>query len=186
MRNLRSKADAVMIGANTLRAEKVSLGLDQSGPQPMAVILTETGDLPLESKLVGFSRQQVLVVAPQRAAERFSGRAHVLAAPTTPSGGIDLGKVLRILRADYSVAALLVEGGPVLSYALISRCLADALCLTLAPKLIGGPFDQAPTILKGQLLSAEDCSSLKLRSIYLAGSELFLRYLLSPIAGAPR
>jgi riboflavin-specific deaminase-like protein len=186
MRNLRSKADAVMIGANTLRAEKVSLGLDQSGPQPMAVILTETGDLPLESKLVGFSRQQVLVVAPQIAAERFSGRARVLAAPTTPSGGIDLGKVLRILRADYSVAALLVEGGPVLSHALISQCLADALCLTLAPKLIGGPSDQAPTILKGQLLSAKDCSSLKLLSIYLAGSELFLRYSLSPIGGASR
>jgi riboflavin-specific deaminase-like protein len=186
MRNLRSKADAVMIGANTLRAEKVSLGLDQSGPQPMAVILTETGDIPLESKLVGFSRQQVLVVAPQRAAERFSGRARVLAAATTPSGGIDLGKVLRILRADYSVAALLVEGGPVLSHALISQCLADALCLTLAPKLIGGPSDQAPTILKGQLLSAKDCSSLELLCIYLAGSELFLRYSLSPIGGASR
>jgi riboflavin-specific deaminase-like protein len=186
MRNLRSKADAVMIGANTLRAEKVSLGLDQSGPQPLAIILTETGDIPLESKLVGFERQQVLVVAPQLAAERISGRARVLAAPTTPSGGIDLGKVLRTLRADFSVAALLVEGGPVLSHALISQCLADSLCLTLAPKLIGGTSDQAPTILKGHLLSAEECSSLKLLSIHLAGSELFLRYSLSPIGLASR
>ena len=186
MRNLRSKADAVMIGANTLRAEKVSLGVDQSGPQPLAVILTETGDLPLESKLVGFGQQQVLVVAPQIAAERFSGRARVLAAPTTPSGAIDLGKALRMLRADYGLATLLVEGGPVLSHALISRCLADELFLTLAPKLIGGLSDQAPTILKGQLFSAGVCSSLRLLSIFRAGSERFLRYSLCPTGVASR
>jgi 2,5-diamino-6-(ribosylamino)-4(3H)-pyrimidinone 5'-phosphate reductase len=186
MRNLRSKADAVMIGANTLRAEKVSLGLDHSGPQPLAIILTETGDIPLESKLVGFGRQQVLVVAPRRSAERFSGRARVLAAPTTPSGAIDLAEVLRMLRADYGVATLLVEGGPVLNHALISHGLTDELFLTLAPKLIGGLPDQAPTILKGQLFSAEVCSSLRLISIYLAGSELFLRYSLSPTGVASR
>ena len=57
--------------------------------------------------------------------------------------------------------------------------------LTLAPKLIGGPSDQAPTILKGHLLSAEVCSSLRLLSIYLAGSELFLRYSLSPQSDKP-
>ena len=172
-----------MIGANTLRAEKLSLGLDQW--PATAVILTETGDIPLESKLVGFGRQQVLVVAPQRAAERISGRARVLAAPTTPSGGIDLGKVLRTLRADYSVAALLVGGTssePRLDLPVPRRF----TLLTLAPKLIGGPSDQAPTILKGHLLSAEVCSSLKLLSIHLAGSELFLRYSLSPTGVASR
>jgi riboflavin-specific deaminase-like protein len=186
MRNLRSKADAVMIGANTLRAEKVSLGLDQSGPQPLAIILTETGDLPLESKLVGLGRQQVLVVAPQIAAERFGGRARVLAAPTTPSGAIDLGKVLSTLRTDYGVATLLVEGGPVLNHALISHGLTDELFLTLAPRLIGGLADQAPTILRGQLFSAEVYPSLRLLSVYLAGSELFLRYSLSATGVAYR
>jgi riboflavin biosynthesis pyrimidine reductase len=110
----------------------------------------------------------------------------VLAAPTTSSGAIDLAEVLRMLRADYGVATLLVEGGPVLSHALISRCLADELFLTLAPKLFGGLPDQAPTILKGQLFSAEVCSSLRLISICLAGSELFLRYSLSPTGVASR
>jgi 2,5-diamino-6-(ribosylamino)-4(3H)-pyrimidinone 5'-phosphate reductase len=188
MRTLRSKTDAVMIGANTLRAEKVSLGLDESepeSPQPLAVILTETGEVPLESNLVGYGRQEVLVVAPQRAAERLRGRAGVLAAPTTPSGAVDLGEVLRRLAADYGVSTLLVEGGPVLNHALISRGLADELFLTLAPRLLGGHPEQVPTILSGHPFAEEVCSSLRLLSVYLAGSELFLRYSLSPSGELP-
>ncbi len=45
MRNLRSMVDAVMVGAGTLRAEKLALGLDD-GPgvaQPLAVVVSESG-----------------------------------------------------------------------------------------------------------------------------------------------
>jgi riboflavin biosynthesis pyrimidine reductase len=54
MRTLRSKVDAVMVGAGTLRAEKLSLGLDEcsAGKQPLAVVVTATGDVSLESNLV--------------------------------------------------------------------------------------------------------------------------------------
>jgi riboflavin biosynthesis pyrimidine reductase len=54
MRTLRSRADAVMVGGGTLRAEKLSLSLeaDEPGPRPLAVILTNTGDVPLESNLI--------------------------------------------------------------------------------------------------------------------------------------
>jgi riboflavin biosynthesis pyrimidine reductase len=55
MRTLRSKVDAVMVGAGTLRAERLSLGLDEFSAgkqQPLAVVVTGTGNVTLESNLV--------------------------------------------------------------------------------------------------------------------------------------
>jgi riboflavin biosynthesis pyrimidine reductase len=79
MRTLRSKADAVMIGANTLRAEKLSLGLDEPArdPQPLAVIVTNTGNVPLESNLIIGEGQEVVVVAPGSLDNRFGRRARI-------------------------------------------------------------------------------------------------------------
>ena len=181
MRTLRSKADAVMIGANTLRAERLSLGLDEpSESQPMAVILTRTGDLPLESHLIRYERQKVLLVVPEdcpvETVGRLRRRAGVMRVPTSP-GGIDLEEALRCLKAEHAVGLLLVEGGPTLNHALISANLADELFLTLSPRLLGGTSNQTLTILDGPALARTDA---KLLSAHTASSsELFLRYSLS-------
>ena len=177
MRTLRSGADAVMIGAGTLRAEKLSLGLDDpSIPQPLAVIATRTGDLPLENLIVGES-QQVLVITTQEAPEdledRLSEIACVLRVSGTPSGSINLGEAFEILKAQRAVEVLLVEGGPSLNHTLISSGLADELFLTLAPKLLGGTPAESPTILNGSALTGIRAN---LRSAHLADDELFLRY----------
>jgi riboflavin-specific deaminase-like protein len=177
MRTLRSKADAVMIGAGTLRAERLSLALDDSGlPQPLAVIVTETGEVPLESNLASYGQQTVLVIGPNQAAEQLRGRASVLALQTSPSGAMDLREALRSLKATYGVNGLLVEGGPRLNHSLISQKLADELFLTISPKLLGGLPGEALTMLEGNLLPAETRPAPDLLSVYLAGSELFLRY----------
>jgi riboflavin-specific deaminase-like protein len=176
MRTLRSKADAVMIGANTLRAEKLSLGLDEPAKsQPMAIMLTNTGALPLESHFIRHERQRVLVLVPENLPEntvsRLRRHADVLRVPTTPRGPIDLEGALEILKAEHAVDLLLVEGGPTLNHALISRNLANELFLTLAPKLLGGTSGEAQTILSGPAPRV-----VSLLSAYLAGDELFLRY----------
>jgi 2,5-diamino-6-(ribosylamino)-4(3H)-pyrimidinone 5'-phosphate reductase len=176
MRTLRSKVDAVMIGAGTLRAERLSLGLDDPGPQPLAVIATRTGDVPLRRNLIAGEQQEVLVITTHRAPENLDDRlpdtARVLRAPETASGDLDLAEALRILKSEHTVEVLLVEGGPSLNHSLISANLADELFLTLAPKLLGG---STLTTLDGPALVAGD---LKLLSAYLAGDELFLRYAL--------
>jgi 2,5-diamino-6-(ribosylamino)-4(3H)-pyrimidinone 5'-phosphate reductase len=166
MRNLRSHADAVMIGANTLRAEKLSLSLEDPSdkPQPLAIIATRTGDVPLESNLILGEEQEVLLLC------------HLLTSGD-PSGDEDLGESLEILKAEYGVGVLLVEGGPSLNHALISRGLADELFLTLAPKLLGGTPFEPRSFLGGQPLPPET-STHDLLSVYLAGDELFLRYTL--------
>jgi riboflavin-specific deaminase-like protein len=183
VRTLRSNVDAVMIGANTLRAERLSLGLDDPsfGPQPLAVIATRTGyDLPLRRNLIVGDGQEVLVISTQRAPENLDDRlrARVLRVPSTLSGTVDLGEALTILKAEHTVDLLLVEGGPNLNHALISANLADELFLTLAPKLIGGAVGESPAVLSGPALAARD---VNLVSAHLASDELFLRYGLHPL-----
>lgn len=172
MRILRSKADAVMIGAGTLRAERLSLGLDEtsSGPQPLGVVISSSGEVPLETNLVLSAGQDILVLVPQDGA---TGPANRLGVPMTSSGTIDLEQALRLLRSRFAVEVLLVEGGPSLNHALISNYLADELLLTLAPKLLGGRLDDALTLVNGPALAPTD---LRLLCAYLAHDELFLRY----------
>jgi riboflavin-specific deaminase-like protein len=173
MRTLRSKADAVMIGAGTLRAERLSLGLDDpDGPQPLAVIATSSGDIPLERNLIAGEGQHVLVIASEHVTVR-SGEHGVLRLAVDGSGHLDLGLALEILKAEHAVDLLLVEGGPRLNHSLVSQNLADELFLTLAPKLLGGTGSGSSTICEGSTLPTRRTNLL---SVHLAGDELFLRY----------
>jgi len=182
MRTLRSRADAVMIGAGTLRAEKLSLGLDPTDgvPQPLAIIVTDTGDVPLEEQLIVKGGQEVLVVlsdaAPKSVAERLRRLASVMRAPAGSTGEVDLEAALRAIEAERGVESLVVEGGPGLNHALISRQLVDELFLTVAPELLGGTAAHTLTLLRGPEIPARDRPVLELLSIHLAESELFLRY----------
>jgi riboflavin-specific deaminase-like protein len=184
MRTLRSRADAVMIGAGTLRAERLSLGLDETGvPQPLAIIVTGTGDVPLEEHLIVEGGQEVLILlsdaAPKRVVERLLTLAPVMRVPADSNGAVDLEKALLALQAERGVESLVVEGGPGLNHALISLDLAHELFLTVAPELLGGSADQTLTLLRGPTLPARDRPTLELVSIHLSGDELFLRYSLA-------
>ena len=185
MRTLRSKADAVMIGAGTLRAEKLSLGLDEADGvrQPLAIVVSETGDVPLEEHLIVEGGQEVLILlsdaAPKRVVERLLTLAPVMRVPADSNGAVDLEKALLALEAERGVESLVVEGGPGLNHALISLNLAHELFLTVAPELLGGSADQTLTLLRGPTLPARDRPTLELVSIHLSGDELFLRYTLA-------
>jgi len=181
MRNLRSKADAVMVGAGTLRSERISLGLDEpaDGRQPLAVVATKTGDVPLESNLILHKSQEVLLLLPENLQVPRYERARWLRVPGGPSGNMDLREALKRLKNEHAVDLLLVEGGPTLNHALASRGLADELFLTLAPKLLGGEGHDSVTVFAGAPLPPEALSP-ELLSGHVAGDELFLRYDLHP------
>ena len=186
MRNLRANSDAVMVGANTLRAEKISLGLDDNasqGPQPLAVILTASGDAPLRANLVSYENQTVLVVVndtiAEERAEALGTGVTLLRIEAASDGRPHLLKTLQSLKRDHAVERLLVEGGPTLNRAMISGGLVDELFLTLAPKLLGGGALGTQTILSGDLPAPK---ALRLISSHLASDELFLRYALSRTA----
>ena len=192
MRTLRARADAAMVGAGTLRAEKLTLAVPENlakervsrglEPQPLAVIATATGDVPLPENLLSFSPDNLLVlVSPDVPEERLAAlslHASVEAVSRAPgaNSGLDVNTALEVLKGRYAVEVLLVEGGPALNHALISARLADELYLTVAPKLLGGKSPDALAALEGPILGSQKRPKPKLISVHLCGQELFLRY----------
>jgi riboflavin-specific deaminase-like protein len=179
--DLRTIADAVLIGTGTLRAEgyaqlvrskqrrarRRELGL---ADDPPAVLLSRRFDIPWGAGLFAAAEQPVLIYT------GVSGDVPDVAAPVevvalpdpTPAA------VLADLRRR-GVRALLCESGPTLNRVLIAGGLVDELFVTLAPVLTGD--DAEPSILAGGRLP--EVVELDLLRVRQSGSELLLRYAVS-------
>ena len=186
MRLLRSRTDAVMVGAGTVRSEKINLGLpsDLRGSVQRAdylgVVLSASGEIPLEHLTVNEDERLLFLTsgsASEKTITSLSRRGEVR--PDLSGEPGDHRRALEILRSEYGVERLLVEGGPSLNHALIRDGLADELFLTFAPKLAGGahPGEQPSTILHGEEIDPP--RNMRLLSLYEAGSELYMRYALN-------
>lgn len=196
MRVLRSRADAIMIGAGTLRAEKISLSIPEDlvqarvsrglPEQPLHIILCNERVPKLENAINPIKNNIILIVGERADFERLRHSRpevrEVVRSPANSQGRVDLNIALSTLRKDRGVDLLLVEGGPSLEHSLLSSGLADELHLTLAPKLIGGDSEPPATIVSGSLLPGKE-NNHELLSIHAsyedAEQDLFLRYQLT-------
>lgn len=177
--DLRERADAVLIGTGTLRAEgydrlvrsderrrrRVEAGLAED---PLAVILSRRFDVPWEAGLFQAPAQPVLVYTGVDAGEPPDVPAPVEVVRLPVPG---LTETLADLHAR-GVRALLSEGGPSMHGALWAAGVVDELYLTIAP-LLTGDADEPNIVEGGRLLEAPE---LELREVERVGSELFLRY----------
>lgn len=201
---LRSVSDAVMIGAGTLRAEKLTLGVSRRaserrlaaglGPQPLAVIVSGSSDLSeaIEGNLLSAKPYNTLVIVPERSekesTQRLVSQARTIQEPADRELGgslVDLRHALRTLKRDYGVRRLLVEGGPSINGRLISSGLVREIFVTLSPKLLGADTGsekdrKSPGSIVEDLRHAAlvpgAATDLSLLSCHLFDNELYLRY----------
>jgi riboflavin-specific deaminase-like protein len=175
---LRTLADAVLIGTGTLRAEgydrlvrsperrarRREAGMDDD---PLAVLVTRGFEIPWEAGLFQAPEQPVLVC---------TGAEGVAPDVPAPVEVVHLGQpTLTALLAELrsrGVRSLLCEAGPTLHGALHREGLVDELFLTVAPVLTGDPNE--PSIVTGGRLP--ETVDLRLEWALSHGSELFLRY----------
>jgi len=139
MFHLRSLADAVMIGAGTLRVDPFTPSIKGRERQPMAVVVSRTCDLPLENKF--FAHPGVRLVATTTGAPADKVAAVRAAGATVEAFGereVNLRALLRGLR-DRGVRFLLGEGGPTLAGELLALRLVDELFLTHATLVTAEP-----------------------------------------------
>ena len=177
--DLRTRADAVLIGTGTLRAEgydrlvraearRARRRAEGLAEDPLAVLLSRRFDIPWEAGLFQAPRQPVLIYTGTEAGEPPDVPAPVeVVRLEVPS--------LTAMLADLSVRDvrnLLSEGGPTMHGALWAAGVVDELNLTIAP-LITGDADE-PNIVEGGRLPVD--VELELLSVEQVGSELFLRY----------
>jgi riboflavin-specific deaminase-like protein len=178
LHRLRTRVDAVMIGAGTMRVERYGRIVPDAqlrayrertllSHDPLAVIISNRLELPWDAGLFtdGGGRVVIFTASDERPPET--------ATPVTVirhPDGVELDRALEWLLKERGIHSVLCEGGPTLHGRLREGGLADELFLTIAPKIVGG---QGPRILEGAL---PDIDEAELAWLLESDSELFARY----------
>lgn len=174
---LRTRFDALMIGAGTMRAERYGrpvpsqeqrerrerIGLPHD---PLMVIVSGRLDLPWDAPLFEEGGRVLIFTASEAEPPPTRASVRVVRHP----GAVNLRQALAHLRRERGIRALICEGGPHLHEQLQADGLVDDLFLTIAPKLSGG---DAPRIIEGPLPAVAE---LRLAWLLEHESELFARY----------
>jgi riboflavin-specific deaminase-like protein len=178
LQRLRTRVDAVMIGAGTMRAERY--GRMVSDPQlrayrertglahdPLGVIVSNRLELPWDAPLFTDGGGRVVIFT---ASEDEPPETATPVAIIRHPEGVELDRALLWLREERGIRSVLCEGGPTLHGRLREGGLADELFLTVAPKIAGG---EGPRVLEGAL---PDVDQVELAWLLESESELFARY----------
>ena len=195
---LRSVADAVIVGAGTLRSSPNHLwtaeyiypslsGLYRqvrtaSGkmPSPLNVIVTARGDIDLDLPVFRSGAVKVLIVTNPEGARRVRERglpSSVVIGEVEESCAISAREVLSAVGRILHGEILLVEGGPRLMGDFFAGKCLDELFLTIAPQVAGRDGSaERPGFVAGKRFGPERPLWGTLAGVKRAGSHLFLRY----------
>jgi riboflavin biosynthesis pyrimidine reductase len=163
---LRACADAVLIGAGTLRAAARDLWFPDSIFPQAAPLFAE-----LRRALGVPERPPLFVVSGSGAVD--PAHPALVAGATVLRGKLRPDEILGALRAR-GHRRILCEGGPGLFSELLAAKLVDELFLTLSPRVFGRwPGDRRKALTDARDLAG---AALELSSVRRGGDHLFLRY----------
>jgi riboflavin biosynthesis pyrimidine reductase len=143
---MRAVADAVLVGAGTVRAENYGpVRLDEPVQNrrtrrdqtalPRMAIVTQSAEISLDAKVFGGAVKPLLMTTARTIAQRreLSGVAELVEC------GVDTVDIRRVVDALISrgMPRILCEGGPSLLRSLLAEDLVDELCQTFSPVLAG-------------------------------------------------
>jgi len=195
---LRAIADAVIVGAGTLRSvpkhhwtaqyiypslsdayQQLRISMGKPTP-PLNVIVTAQGAVDLNLPLFQSGEVPVLIVTNTQGEERI--RAHnlqpfVQLSSIQGDGPLSAQAILQEVNRIRQCEIILVEGGPQLMGDFFAGQALDELFLTLAPQIAGRDGKvQRPGLVMGKQFAPEDPRWGTLVSVKRAGNHLFLRY----------
>jgi riboflavin biosynthesis pyrimidine reductase len=182
-RALRALADGILVGANTVRTGRVGphrlspelrqrrATLGKPDPAPI-IVVSRTLRLDWSHRLFtqAHPASRTIVVTTEAAAPAAPPEIRLVTAGATE---VDLAAAVHRLREEYGVHHLLCEGGPEVTTQLVGRGIADELCLTLAPTLVGGRHHT------NLLRDLDKRVDVALSALYEEEGVIFLRYRLS-------
>ena len=198
---LRGLADAVVIGAGTVRAGRrhvwtpaqVQPDLADAfaawrselwlTPQPTTIIVTASGNLDPAHAGLNAPGVPVVVATTPAGAERLAGLplpSNVRVEAVGEGERVPAGAVLEVIRGTGARVAL-CEGGPHLFGELLRARLVDELFLTLAPQAYGRDASlHRLGLVEGTSFGEGQGRWAQLASVRRAGDDLFLRYRFEP------
>jgi 5-amino-6-(5-phosphoribosylamino)uracil reductase len=139
MVQLRSLADAVMIGAGTLRVDPFAPSIAGRDRQPLAIVVSRTCELPLGNRFFAHPGERLVATASSASPAAVAAvRAAGAQVEAFGDADVDLERLLGALR-ERGVRFLLCEGGPTLAGQLLGRRSVDELFLTHATLVTAEP-----------------------------------------------
>lgn len=182
-RTLRALADAIVVGAQTVRVEGYGphrLRADlrerreadgRPDPAPI-VVVSRSLELDLDTPLFTEATVRTVVLTCEAApADRLRAARGVALVLRAGEESVDLAAGIALLRDGLGAMHVLCEGGPTLNASLFGAGLVDEVCLTLSPRLVGA----GPRILRDV---PRPCP-LRLAGLCEDGGELYARYAIS-------
>jgi len=173
---LRAKADAVIMGASTLRAFKGAVLVKGKKKHPINIVLSGTlaGISPRWKFFTETQTRKILFVGPDapEARVREFEKVSVVCRLKKSTAPMSLQIVKHLEKLG--VKKLLVEGGGGLMWDFVQLNLIDEYHVTLTPRVIGGTH--APTLVDGVGFTPHRVVNLKLKNVRKVGNELFLVY----------
>jgi diaminohydroxyphosphoribosylaminopyrimidine deaminase/5-amino-6-(5-phosphoribosylamino)uracil reductase len=180
---LRDAADAVLVGAGTVRADDPRLTVrhlaqGKAPSQPLRVVLDGRGGLPATSRVFdpALPGRTVLVTTGAEHADAALLAAQgveIARLPAEPEGRVAIGPLLDWLGAR-DVMALLVEGGSAVHGAFLDAGLVDRVAAFVAPKLVGGAGAPGPIGGRGAGRMAEAVPLADVRTECVGGDLLVM------------
>jgi riboflavin biosynthesis pyrimidine reductase len=193
---LRASADAVLVGAGTMRSSPATRWTAEHAyppaaplfdelrrqrgrsPQPELAVLSGSGSV--DPRHPGLEEGAVVLTSRRgatRLRRRLPGTATILTVGAeTP---VDPAAAVEALR-QRGHELILSEGGPIAFGALVAAGLVDELFLTTSPLLAGrSPGSPRPALVENADFLPATTVDCKLLTLRRAGSQLFLRYQLS-------
>lgn len=168
---LRTRADAVLVGIGTVLADDPELLVDAAlvprPRQPLRVVLDSRLRTPSGARVLGGGGRTLVLCA--QGHERPLEGAEVVACG---SGRVSLPRAMELLEAR-GVEWVLVEGGGEVNAGFLRQGLADELLVYVAPRILGGG---APTPADGPAWTAADARGLELTGLARVGEGVLLHY----------
>jgi len=180
VQRIRARADAILIGIETLLADDPLLSIRVKGwrgRQPAKIILDSALRTPLRSKIFSKASPGPVIIAttakaPAAQAKILMNKAEILKLPGN-KGRVDLSALFKIL-GRRGIASVLVEGGVEVIKDVLSKKLAHEIYCFVSPKRIGSRGVPGPIAAKG-IREIQRALKIKRPTVKKVGHDFLIR-----------
>lgn len=190
----RARADAVVVGANTLRTEHehewtAEFIFPKDGqafaefrrqegrkPTPLQVVVTQSGEVREDAAIFKDSNFRVLIATTDAGRNRAQEFKLPNAEIVSFGSEVSIPSLYQKLFEDFGCRTVLCEGGPRLYASVVLSGQLDEEFLTVSPVVVGASaHERRPGLIDGFALEPGNSLRARLQSVRRSGDHLFLR-----------